>query len=210
MFIRIGGKDWLLDTGAPNSFGDQTLEIGGRCFSIPDRYLGLTTNQLSRFTNYPIAGLVGVDVLNEFDVIFDAKNGSIGVSLDELSIDGESLAMTDFAGIPIIQVNISDSNWKMIFDTGAQISYFQDASLRSFPNTGTVTDFYPGFGEFQSEAFQVSVMLGATTHELIMVVLPEMLGISLMPAGVDGIISNEFLREYQIGYFPRRQVLVAT
>ena len=41
----------------------------------------------------------------------------------------------------------------MFFDTGAQISYFQSPSLKDFPSNGTVKDFYPAIGEFETETY---------------------------------------------------------
>ena len=38
----------------------------------------------------------------------------------------------------------------MFPDTGAQISYLQHEALSGFRPTGSLSGFYPGFGDFQT------------------------------------------------------------
>ncbi|RKZ79968.1 MAG: hypothetical protein DRQ35_03185 [Gammaproteobacteria bacterium] len=78
----------------------------------------------------------------------------------------------------------------------------------NFPSTGEVSDFYPGFGEFETETYRVDTMLGTTKFGLICGSLPGALGMTLGIASVEGIIGNEILMERTLGYFPRRRLLV--
>ena len=71
-----------------------------------------------------------------------------------------------------------------------------------------MTDFYPGFGDFQTETYRVEATIGANRFELCCGSLPDILGATLAMAGVDGIIGNEILGDHVVGYFPRRQMLV--
>jgi hypothetical protein len=208
LFVDVAGADWLLDTGAPSSFGANAVVIGVESFSVPDSYMGLDVEQLSGFVNYPVAGLVGTDILNNFDISIDTKKGIVVFSKAELNLDGEKLPITEFMGIPIIQAKIDGSERNMFFDTGAQISYFQDDSLTAFPSLGSVSDFYPGFGEFDTETYQVVTMLGNEKFELTCGSLPGMLGMTLDMANVEGIVGNEILDGRILGYFPRRQLVV--
>jgi hypothetical protein len=125
-----------------------------------------------------------------------------------MPLDGETLGITDLMGIPIIQVNISGVVRRMFFDTGAQISYFQDKSLEPFPKSGAITDFYPGYGQFQTETYMVKATLGKLQYEIRCGSLPGLLGQTLTMTGTSGIIGNEIFRERVVGYFPRRKILV--
>jgi hypothetical protein len=207
-FVNIDGDDWLLDTGSPTSFGIKQITIEGQDFSIPSSYMGLTAEQLSRFVAHPTVGLIGADILNEFDILIDTKIESVSFSAAQIALDGKDLEITEFMGIPIVQANISGTDRQMFFDTGAQISYFQDKSLEAFPMIGTVTDFYPGIGQFQTKTYRVNATLGNVTYELRCGSLPGLLGMTLMMAGTEGIIGNEVLRDRVVGYFPRRKKLV--
>ena len=66
-FLEKDGDLWLMDTGAPQSFGGKpTLELGGLAFDIPDNYMGLTSTQLSEFVSVDCSGLLGADVWGSF------------------------------------------------------------------------------------------------------------------------------------------------
>jgi hypothetical protein len=110
-------------------------------------------------------------------------------------------------GIPILTARISDSDYRMFFDTGAQISYLQDDAITGFPPAGSVTDFYPGVGQFQTDTYQVQVGLGDCAFTLRCGTLPGLLGVTLMMADTSGIIGNQITENRVVGYFPRRNVL---
>ena len=96
----------------------------------------------------------------------------------------------------------------MFFDTGAQISYWQDEALSNFPSLGKVTDFYPGFGEFETETYQLELSIDTESNKLICGSLPGLLGETLMMASAQGIIGNEIMKDRVIGYFPDSKQLV--
>ena len=116
----------------------------------------------------------------------------------------------DFLAIPIIKANIDGTIRPMFFDTGAQISYFQDESLTAFPTAGTITDFYPSLGQFETETCSVDVTLENVRYTLRCGSLPGLLSVTLSMANTEGIIGNEILRNRVAGFFPRRQKLVLT
>jgi len=208
LFVELEGNLWLFDTGAPESFGEaENLTIADKQFNIDNSYMGLTVEKLSQFVGVQCFGLLGTDVLGHFDHILDCTKGKLTVSTDELSYIGQSIPLFEFMGIPILNVRIANCEYKMFFDTGAQISYFQDDSLVDFPVAGSITDFYPGVGQFQTDTHQVPVELGDTTFRLRCGTLPSLLGATLMMAGTQGIIGNQILANQVIGYFPRRSAL---
>lgn len=209
VFTELDGGSWLLDTGAPTSFGNGgELSIAGESFRLGENYLGLTSTTLSSFVGVPCAGLLGADVLGRFDLLFDAVRSTLGLSTGELEHRGQTVPLEQFMGIPILAARIGGEDHRMFFDTGAQISYFQDDSLSDFPGAGSVTDFYPGVGQFQTDTHQVEVTLGGISFTLRCGTLPGLLGATLMMAGVRGIVGNQILVDRKIGYFPRRRRLV--
>ena len=109
--------------------------------------------------------------------------------------------------IPILTARISDSECRMFFDTGAQISYYQDDALTDFPVDENITDFYPGVGQFQTDTYQVDISLSGIDFTLRCGTLPGLLGATLKMADTQGIIGNQIMNNRVIGYFPRRNVL---
>lgn len=209
IFIEVDGELWLFDTGAPTSFGSSSVVILARVKSrIDSTYMGLTPTALSEYVSIECVGLLGADVLGQYDFIIDVPSGTIEVSVEELGYTGEALPMDEFMGIPIVSARIRGQGYRMFFDTGAQISYFQHDSLADFPSAGTVTDFYPGAGQFQTETHNVDISLGNNEFVLRCGSLPGLLGMTFMMASTDGIIGNQVITNRRCGYFPRRRLLV--
>lgn len=209
LFVELGGEPWLLDTGAPTSFGmSRSLTIAGEQFILDTTYLGLTASTLSQFVGVPCVGLLGADVLGRFDHLFDTNGGRLTVSSAELSHIGETIFLEEFMGIPIVTAHVGDRDYRMFFDTGAQLSYFQDDLLAEFPFAGRVTDFYPGIGQFQTDTYDVTVTLGSVAFTLRCGTLPGLLGMTLMMANTAGIVGNAILINRTVGYFPRRHTMI--
>lgn len=208
LFMEIEKQKWLIDTGAPNSFGlHPNLQLANQSFSISDNYMGLTAGKISQYVDAECDGLLGVDVLNEFDMIFDVANDSMIISTDELTVDGEALPLTEFMGIPIVAVKVGAQTYQMFFDTGAKLSYLQDSTIITYPKLDRLNDFYPGFGEFETDTYLVNFVMGSTDYHFQCGSLPELLGMTLLMSGTQGIIGNELFKEKTVGYFPRRDIL---
>ena len=141
-YVRLDGSDWLLDTGAPSSFGiTQSIVINNKEFGLQRDYLGLDAKQLSMLTKHKIFGLIGVDILNQFYVVIDYENRQIAFSNKDIAMSGSALEMREFMGIPIVNVGIDGADKNLFFDTGAQIW----GSLASADmNLDGVTDFVVG------------------------------------------------------------------
>ncbi|CAN5701075.1 hypothetical protein BH11VER1_BH11VER1_38740 [soil metagenome] len=209
LFLELNGELWLLDTGAPTSFGSSnSLSLAGEQFRLGTSYLGLTAATLTGFVGVPCVGLLGADVLGRFDHIFDTASGTLTISTGELAHSGQTVRLSEFMGIPILTAQIGGTDYRMFFDTGAQISYFQDDSLSEFPAAGSVTDFYPGVGQFQTDTHQVEASLGGVAFTLRCGTLPGLLGATLMMADTEGIVGHQILCNRIVAYFPRRRALV--
>ncbi|RMG61469.1 MAG: hypothetical protein D6713_00320, partial [Deltaproteobacteria bacterium] len=161
VFMEIGGKFWLVDTGAPSSFGAQeSVVLEGKTFPLGESFLGMTVGELEGYVGVECAGLLGADVLAEFNFVFDLPEERAEVSESDLALDGVEVGIDFFMGVPLVDAVVRGRQRRMFFDTGAQISYLQSGEFESFPLTGTFADFYPGYGKFQTEARMVEVSLG--------------------------------------------------
>ncbi len=148
------------------------------------------------------------DVLNSFDVIFNGLESTITFSLSPLDQKGQVVKLDEVLGIPILSAIIKGNEYRMFFDTGAQISYFQDDALKKFPPAGQMIDYYPGLGQFQTETHNVEFLIGGISFALRCGRLPDLLGMTLMMVDTQGIIGNQILQDRVVGYFPRRKELI--
>ena len=208
-YVRLDGSDWLLDTGAPSSFGiTQSIVINNKEFGLQRDYLGLDAKQLSRLTKHKIFGLIGVDILNQFYVVIDYENRQIVFSNKDIAMSGSALEMREFMGIPIVNAGIDGGDKNLFFDTGAQISYWHDQGLKDYQSIDVMEDFYPGFGEFKTDVYLVNMTLGNEEFSIRCGALPDMLQMSLSMGGTEGILGNELLKDRVVGYFPKKDELV--
>jgi hypothetical protein len=208
LFVEIEGWLWLFDTGAPESFGQSNeIIVDGLRFLLNKGYMELSASTLSQFVGVECRGLIGADILGQFDHVIDIFTGTVTISTGDLKHPGKTFALSEFMGIPILTAEIASTDYRMFFDTGAQISYFQEDTLTDFPNAGIVTDFYPGVGQFQTDTYQIQVSLGDCVFPLRCGKLPGLIGATLMMAETSGIIGNQIIENRAIGYFPRRKAL---
>ncbi len=208
LFVEIDGWLWLFDTGAPESFGESNeITLDAQCHRLSNGYMGQSASTLSQFIGVECRGLIGTDILGKFDHLLDASSGTVTISTGDLEHTGRTLPLSESMGIPILTARIASSDYRMFFDTGAQISYFQEDTITDFPSAAAFTDFYPGIGQFQTDTHQVQVGLGDCAFTLRCGTLPDLLGATLMIAGTSGIIGNQIMENRVIGYFPRRNVL---
>ena len=209
LFAEIAGEEWVIDTGSPASFGTRTrISVGDACFSVAPDYMGLTGTVLTGLVGHPTAGIIGTDILNEFDVLFDESAGRMRFSREKLDLTGVAVGISDFMGVPVVRVEIDGASHKMFLDTGAQVSYLQDEQLQDYPDAGVFHDFFPGVGAFETTTHRLPVAVGALAFELRCGTLPGLLGMTLAMAGTSGIVGNELFAGRVVGYFPRRRQLV--
>ncbi len=209
LYVLLDEREWLFDTGSPTSFGAvESLSLDGEEFKVPTAYMGMDAEQLAAFAGHATCGLLGADTINQFNVLIDIEKQEISFSKAEISLEGTALALDHFMGIPLIDIEVGDESYRMFFDTGAQVSYFQHRSLASFPPAGKVTDFYPGYGEFETETHKLEARIGGQSVTLRCGSLPKMLAAGLMMGGAKGILGNEILPGRVAGYFPQSKQLV--
>jgi hypothetical protein len=209
LFVSIDGQSWLVATGAPTSFGlRRSLRFCGRRFSVGRHYLGLTPTQLAAFTGIDAVGMLGADVLNEFDHLFDLERGCVTVSPGPLSLDGTTVPMREIIGLPVVRVHLEGRKYPVFFDTSSPVSYFQDRRLERLPAAGPQEDFFPGLGRFESETHTGTLTVGDLSFPSRFGRLPDLLANGLRAARTRGILGNELLQHRTIGYFPKRRRLV--
>jgi len=210
LYVNIDGYNWLLDTGMPVTFGNvESLCIAGDEFSVLDSYMELNASKLTELIGHSAAGVIGTDVLNQFNILFDLKRKQVSFTTDEIGLDGDTLEMVDeFMGTPIVLARISGEDRRMLFGTGFRLSYFQDKVLDTFPPAGEVTDYSSGLGQIQTETYMVDATIGGKHCKLRCGSLPELLGVRLMLEDAEGVIGNELLTDHIVGYFPKNRKLV--
>jgi hypothetical protein len=209
LIASLMSGDWLLDTGSPISFGSEpTIYLDGNRFSIIEDYFGLNSAELSKLVGEPLVGLLGMDIISQLDLMIDIESEILIISHQPIDLDGMTLDIEEFMSVPIFRIRFAECEHRVFFDTGAQISYFQNDSIGNYEAAGKVQDFFPGMGEFDTDTYQVPFSIGSQEFEFRCGRLPDLLGLTLVMASVEGIIGNEICAGRKLGFFARRQLLV--
>jgi len=199
----------LIDTVAPTSVSDTTpFKFAGRSQPVEHSYMGVSCVSLSADVGAHIDALVGADILNQYDMLIDPSASTITLSDEPQSLEGETIVLDEFMGIPIIQASVADQSIRMFFDTGAKLSYLDPVIIRAFRDAGPEQDFYPGVGKFRTQTFTVPISVGTEEIFLRVGVLPQLLQMTLMIADTSGILGTAILGNHIVCFAPRRQSMI--
>jgi hypothetical protein len=208
IIVRDGNKQLLIDTGAPSSVGDRSpLAFAGGSYPMQSTYMGISPETLSKSIGTPINALIGANILNQYDILIDPVTHTFNMTEGELPLTGVTLALDSFMGIPIVEARVGHDTVRMFFDTGAKLSYLDPDRTSAFGSVGTETDFYPGVGNFTTNAYDIQIMLATERVVLRFGNLPALLQMSLMMANTSGILGTAILKTHTIAFAPRRQRL---
>jgi hypothetical protein len=113
---------------------------------------------------------------------------------------GMSIPFELAMGVPVVTGRSSNGPVRAIVDSGAPISYVPTALVEGLTPIGRRKDFYPGFGEFETDVWRVRTVLGRRRLTLQAGVLPPtlqmMFGMILGPEG--WIVGSDFFRGRKI------------
>ena len=205
LFLTTDVGSWIIGTGSPRSFSElPTLELDGVSLNMAASFAGLSAATLSAFIGLPVTGLLGIDVLKRFDIEFDLPASQIIFSKNPVAWNGTVVPLQTYQGLPILDAVIGGHSSRAFLETGAKLSYWQEASLVNYPATGVFEDFYPGIGLFQVDTYRVPVEIGGRNFEIRFGVPTTQVLSMLRMAGVTAILGNEIFQNHKTGFQPRQ------
>ena len=217
LFLELAGQRWLYDTGSPTSFGPGgSVTFAGRTLAVapllnkPGKPL-ITAPKLAQLLGVPCGGLLGMDVIGQFDWVFDIAKRVCKASSEVIPLSERSVSLTDVDGALLAPGKIRNQDFHWRICTGFQFSYFEDAQIESFPPAGKLRDAHYHFlgGGFQSDGYHVPVgmVTGQPADNLSCGRLPQALRKDLLPAGCEGTLGANFFAQHFLGFAPRRKRL---
>lgn len=206
IIVNLEGRPCLLDSGAPFSVGYDALYVDGKYFPVEDAYMGVTPSYLAEHIGVPIEGMIGADVLREFNVsVYTAERM---VQFHHLPPAGDIVLPVQESGeLPVINVKVNGRVRRMFFDTGAPICYLLPDALRGTVPEGRHEDFYPLLGNFLTPVYSLAVELGGHSRRFRFGEVPEELRAMLKSANVAGMIGTELLRHFGMSLSLRDRIM---
>ena len=235
LFFFVDGKRWLVDTGSPISIGSsEFLEIGGttlrlaatlhadgdvedgRAFghqallqSAFDEEFSLNARNLSRDIGLEISGLIGMDFLAHRYFLIDPHRGRVEIHDARPECDGHVVALNPVFQFQTVDANLGGHSTKLIFDTGAPLSYWQSDQRKHFPRQRDYPDLHPFLGRFVTDVHRVPTTVGTWSTDIEFGELPGSLGFMIQVCGLSGILGLDVLGESPLGLFvPNRELVI--
>jgi hypothetical protein len=160
--------------------------------------MGLPASKLSEHLGMQVTTLLGTDVLSKYKILLDYQNLQVSFSKEEISFEGTEIDISNFMGIPIIELEVNNQPLKFFLDTGAKLSYLREDFTSGHSSVGTEEDFYPGVGQFETECYEIPTRLGSNDFSVRYGNLPFMLQMTLILGGTDGIIGFDFFNNFKV------------
>lgn len=213
MLIRGGrGRVALLDTGSPMSIGrGAEYTVAGRTWN-PSTGMAAVLDAAGEHIGRPVEWLFGHDFFADNRVVIDWPGRRTHILLPHHPMpSGRSIPIELVMGVPVVTGRSTSGPVRSVIDSGASLSYVPAAIVNGLTPIGKRKDFYPGFGEFETDVWRVRVEIGGRRFSVSAGVLPPMLQtMSGMILGTDGwIIGSDFFRNrITVIDYPGRRLIV--
>lgn len=218
LFVELHGQKWLWDTGTAISYGSvASLTIAERTFAVkpimtskPGKSI-ISVPKLVQFLGVPCAGLLGMDIIGEFDWTLNAAKRSCTATTEALVLGNRTITLTNEAGPLAVTVQVRKQSYRLRIDSGFQLTFLENPAVETFASAGKGRDFHVYFvgGWFQTDTFHVPMQLGAefAADNLRTGRLPASLRKEILPETFEGILGAEFFALHYLAFAPRRQRL---
>lgn len=209
-FVDIGGKLWLLDTGCPRSFScSGVLALDAEhVYTLQTTCMCINVAQIKQYiTEPPFVGLLGMDVLGQFDAVIDCPRGVMQLlppgSFAPSSSCGCPTSVVPLkmlcSGLPALKCGIgAATDLMLVLDTGATLTFLRSDAFTPEEHTlpRSHNDFHCMTGRFSTFVARRDIRLSpefsirhCCGH------LPAKLQTALECKGIAGIIGNALFRD---------------
>lgn len=186
-----------MDTGCPISFGRGLGGVPGVTTTPPDSMGELTVEWLSEEMRHHIDGVIGAEILKTQTLTIDPVQKLVGIC-DEPAQSGEGVPIRDLQNVPIVDVNFFGQPIPTIFDTGAWLGYVPRSMTSGLTPVRATQDFYPLYGKFRSDVYEIAIRIGDWETELDFGVLPPVIEHLHQQRGMTTIIGLGLLNTFGI------------
>ena len=197
--IRNNEHVILIDTGSPQSIHNaKVFNFLDKNFDVKTSNGAFNIENISEKFGLQVTTLLGMDILKDYQVVFDYKNKQITFSEGEI-YTGQEINLSITSGIPVIPVLISDQHIPMFLDSGAQLSYLKRNITQHHKNLGETEDFYPTIGRFKTTKYLIYTGLQENNFDVFYGNLPPQLeGFLSMINGNNGILGYDFFSKFEL------------
>ena len=147
---------FIIDTGSPDSFSeDGLIYLDEKAYSVSQTFSGADTAYLKKHIDERVNGLIGMNILSEYNFHFDYSSKLFKISTDEEVFHEEELIIKLNSGgsYPGIDIDMGGQTIKALVDTGSKFTYVHDACLAGLEFVKEEADFSPIMGALNSSRY---------------------------------------------------------
>lgn len=199
LIFSVDGLKVLVDTGSPVTIGRQDVFLFmGKEYGCMTSFIGNDINDISSMMGYDIDVLMGMDVLADFCILTDYRQGLVTFSSKPIPFEHDSSTpiLRGQRGAVCILLNVKGKTVKMALDTGAKISYIDDSLTAGETALEIRDDFNPMTGHFATPIFAMEAEIGGKTFPVNFGNLPPLLSLSLKMMNLDGAIGYDLFTAF--------------
>ena len=181
----------ILDTGSPVSLGDgSTYNLDGITCQTQPSLLLYSWESVRASIPFDASALIGTDQLEQSAFKLDVRDSTF----EWIPALKNGKHLQRMTGIPLVDIQLMDTEHSFFLDTGASITYVTDENiLSSCTRVGDVDDFHPLIGKFTSPLYEAMIVFAGETVSTKIGGLPRLFSMSMEPFGVTGILGTEVL-----------------
>ena len=189
--VDLDGRLLILDTGSPVSLGDGSTHVldGIACQTHPSLLL-YSWDSVRESIPFDVSALIGTDQLEQSAFKLDINNSRF----EWTPPFNEGKPMKQMTGVPVVGVQLMESEHSFFLDTGASITYVtSERLLEGFDRVGEMEDFHPLIGKFTAPIYDGTVDFAGVSMNTRLGVLPSVFSMSMEPFGITGILGTDIL-----------------
>ena len=199
LLFEYDGLTVLIDSGSPVTISAQDrINFMGTTFGCREFFIHNNIQDIGTWMGHEVDVMMGLDVLSHFSILVDIQQAKITFSDEPLSQDGVKLPMEQCHGFFAINFSVNKKPVKMIFDTGAKISYINPELTQNMEPICELDDFSPLINaRFRTPIYQFNADACGKQFNAAFGNLPVQLDGILEQLGVDGFIGHELFKAFK-------------
>lgn len=200
LLFEYDGLTVLIDSGSPVTISAlDRINFMGTTFWCKELFMDNNIQDIGRWMGHDVDIMMGLDVLSHFSILVDIQEAKITFSNEPLSQDGVKLLMEQCNGFFTVNLTIKETPVKMIFDTGAKISYINSDFTQNLEPICERDDFSPLINaRYKTPIYQFNAEAGGKQFNAEFGNLPAQLASLLGQYGVDGFIGHDLFKAFKV------------
>lgn len=201
LIFEDNGLKVLVDTGCPVTIGKDTFfDFMGKRYQCLSDFGGKGIPEISALMGYDIDVFIGMNLVEQFYVQTDYKKKEITFNTDVIPFEPICTVpiIRGRMGEVCIDLMVKGKCVRLALDTGAKISYIDEAFTNGETIIETRDDFNPLIGKFSTPIYAMEASVGNQPFSVNFGKLPPVMAMPLKMMGIFGAIGFDLFNTFTV------------